>query len=341
MTFVSTALAALLLTAAAGGKSKLELGQKAFNQGEFDSALKHLDAAVSEASDAGALEKIHLMRGQCFAARQDFGRAEEAFAQALEANPEASLDPAKVDPSLVKVLDSLRARTKGTLTVRSTPEGAGLKLDGAPFGKAPQSAQVPIGRHKVEIQYEGVPAVVAEVVVRTNGVASVEAVQAPGTNTVLPPAELPKDASALRPFADVRAVFETGTPEFSLEIGGGIEVPWVRLGVYLRVLDVGIGVGVLDTFHVIPRGSLVVPLGTAPFSALIELEVPLAFGFPQSDVFVFGIGVGGAAGVEWLPWKWLGIYAQLGGRYYFTSYAPCCTAQGRFDVSSGFRLRLP
>jgi hypothetical protein len=337
MTLLSTALAAFLVAAAGGGKTtKLEQGQKAFNQGEFDAALRLLDQAASEAQDPSALEKVHLLRGQCFGARQDFARAEEAFALALEANPEAALDPARVDPSLVKVLDALRARTKGTLVIRSTPEGAELKLDGAPFGKAPKTEAVPIGRHKLEIQYAGAPAVTSEVVVRTRGVTSVEAVQAPSV------AGMPSDAPTerkVRPFADVRGMFESGTPEGGLEVGGGIEVPWVRLAVMVRVVAF---------FEIIPRVSLVVPLPipmpagmdaksifTPHLSAFIEAEVPIAI-----DQAV-GVGLGGAAGAEWGPWKWLGLYAQLGGRYFFTVYNSCCTTRGRFTASGGVRLRLP
>lgn len=328
---LSTALTALLLAAAPAGKSKLEQGQKAFNQGEFELALKALDAAAAETSDPAALERIHLLRAQCFGARQDFIRAEEAFALALEANPEAALDPARVDPSLVKVLDALRARTKGALVVHSQPEGAGLKLDGAPFGKAPQTAQVPIGRHKLEIQYEGAPAVTAEVVVRTRGAALVEVVQAPGTAL---PADAPTEKK-VRPFADVRGMFETGTPEGGLEVGGGIEVPWFRLGVYVRVLAV---------FEIIPRVSLVVPLPlpntSQTFSTFIEAEVPVAIADLGSRVGL-GVGLGGAIGAEWGPWKWIGLYAQLGGRYFFMIYSPTYAVQGRFTASGGVRLRLP
>ena len=321
-----TALAVALLAAAPASKSKLEVGQRAFNQGDFEAALRALDQAVQESSDPAVLEKVHLLRGQCYGARQDFVRAEEAFALALDANPEAGLDPAKVDPSLVRVLDSLRARTKGTLVIHSTPDGASLKLDGAPFGKAPQSAQVPIGRHKLEVQYEGAPPVTSEIVVHARGEARVEAMQAPNLTPV--PGVDESQGKKVRPYADLRGVFETGAPEGGIEVGGGIEVPWVRLGVYARVYS---------TFEPIPRISAVVPLQVLPLSALIEAEVPFAFG--RDGV---GIGLGGAGGVEWGLTKWFGLYAQVGGRYYFTYYdTSCCRVNARFTASGGARLRLP
>src|SRR3954467_6137258 len=99
MTIALVGPIALCLLAAAPLKgSRLEQGQKAFADGEYATALKALDAAVVEGAD---LERVQLLRAQVFAAQQDFGRAEEAFALALEANPEASLDPTRVDPSVV------------------------------------------------------------------------------------------------------------------------------------------------------------------------------------------------------------------------------------------------
>src|SRR4051812_11238020 len=90
--------------------TRLEQGQRAFSEGQLDVALKLLDGAAAEGGDAATVEKIQLLRGQCLAARQDFAKAEEAFALALDANPEASLDPGKVDPAVVKLLESMRAR---------------------------------------------------------------------------------------------------------------------------------------------------------------------------------------------------------------------------------------
>jgi hypothetical protein len=162
-------------------------------------------------------------------------------------------------------------------------------------------------------------------------------VQAPGTVSSTP-TDAPTERK-VRPFADVRGMFESGTPEGGLELGGGIEVPWFRIGVYVRVLRV---------FEIIPRVGLVVPIPipmpgsqdaksiySPHLSAYIEAEVPMAI--DQG----FGVGLGGAVGAEWGPWKWAGLYAQLGGRYFFTVYNSCCTVQGRFTASGGLRLRLP
>src|SRR5262245_58580048 len=114
--------------------TKLEQGQKAFAEGQFDAALKALDAAAQESSDPATLERVHLLRGQCFAARHDFTKAEDAFAAALLANPEGALDPGKVDPSVVKLLESMRARSSGTLSFMSSPDNAGVFVDGADAG---------------------------------------------------------------------------------------------------------------------------------------------------------------------------------------------------------------
>src|SRR5262249_29388504 len=65
--------------------TKLEQGQRAFNEGQLDAALKLLDAAAAEGGEAATVEKVQLLRGQCLAARADFSKAEEAFAFALDA----------------------------------------------------------------------------------------------------------------------------------------------------------------------------------------------------------------------------------------------------------------
>src|SRR5581483_361998 len=130
--------------------NRLELGQKAFNEGQLDLALRLLDAAAAESPDSASAEKIQLLRGQCLAARQDFGKAEEAFALALDANPEASLDPGKVDPAVVKLLELMRARMSGTLIVTTTPAAADVTVDGKDAGKTPLTLTTSIGRHKVQ-----------------------------------------------------------------------------------------------------------------------------------------------------------------------------------------------
>ncbi len=152
--------------------TKLEQGQRAFAEGQLDIAIKVLDASAAEYPDAATVEKVQLLRGQCLAARQDFGKAEEAFALALDANPEASLDPGKVDPSLVKLLESMRSRLSGAIDVRTTPAGAQVFLDGTNIGVTPLTQTTSIGRHKVFAKWPESATEPLDVLVRTKETAS-------------------------------------------------------------------------------------------------------------------------------------------------------------------------
>jgi hypothetical protein len=218
--------------------TKLEQGQKLFAMGDFEAALKALDAAAQESRDDATLEKVHLLRVQCFAARQDFVKAEEAFAHALDANPEASLDPTRVDPTVVKLLESVRNRLSGALVLESTPEGAALSLDGKPAGVAPLTQSVSVGRHKVEAKFGDEPALSTEVVVKPGRETRLAWVQGPLKKAPPPPCpEVPKgpEGRPLRPFADVRGSFEVPVNPGAyvtggFELGAGAEYAWFRLG---------------------------------------------------------------------------------------------------------------
>lgn len=322
MTFQAVALALTLLAAGPSKLSKLEQGQKAFADGDYSAALKALDAAALEGAD---LEKVQLLRAQCFAAQQDFGRAEEAFALALEANPEASLDPARVDPSVVKVLDGLRQRTRGTVKVTSTPPGAQVFVDGKESGVAPVDVVTGIGRHKVEAKWPGGATAPGEVLVRGRRETYLVLVQGPVVATGPANPEPPDQTGfGIHPFADVRGILETGGGIYgAMEIGGGIELKYFRAGVHLRLVP---------NFGATVRAALVVPV-IDKLSAFVEGEVPMIFG---SSI---AVGLGANGGAEWHLFKFIGVFLQVGGRHFFDN--PIFINNDRFEGTLGVRLRLP
>jgi len=313
-----------LLAAAPARLSRLEQGQKAFAEGDYSAALKALDLAAGEGAD---LEKVQLLRAQCFAAQQDFGRAEEAFALALEANPEASLDPARVDPSVVKVLDGLRARTRGTVSVSSTPPGAVVSLDGKEQGPTPIELKTVIGRHKVEVKWPGGGTAESSVLARARRDTYLVLAQgAPSAATGLPaePGAGEAKSSGVHPFGEVRGLMEVARGVFgAMEIGGGIELKYFRAGLHLRLVP---------DFGLSPRAALVVPVIPA-LSAFVEAEVPMIFG---SSV---AVGLGASGGVEWHPFRFVGGFLAIGGRHFFDN--PLFINNDRFELSVGVRLRLP
>lgn len=334
MTLAPVLLALLLAPAPAapkGNVSRYELGLKAFNGGDFDGALKALDAAAAEASDSATLERVHLLRGQCFAARQDFSRAEDAFALALDANPDASLDPSRVDPSVVKLLDAIRARLTGELSLQSTPPGAQVSLDGAAAVAAPFTTPVGIGKHKLEARWPEGARVQTEVVVRARRetrvafVAVTVATPAPPPVILPPPPEPP---AKVRPYGELRAGAEVpalNADWVGLEVGGGIELPWTRFGLTFRMFP---------AFGLTPRASLVIPVLKDVLLAQVELQLPMLF---RQNNFILGFGA--VAGVEWTPLKALGVFAQVGGRQYVRGES--LTFYTRFVSELGLRIRLP
>ena len=333
MTFQVATLLIMLLGVPPGSKlPRLDVGIRAFNQGDFEGALRALDQAALEGGDPATLEKVHLLRAQCFAARQDFVRTEEAFALALESNPDASLDPARVDPTLVKLLEAVRARLTGTLIVNSTPDGAGLFLDGKNAGVTPQTLQAPIGHHKLELRWGEGPMSPLEVQVRPRKEIRIEWVQAAAPPAVVGP-EKP-EARPIRPFGDLRFTFEVpATPQapitYGLDLGGGFEVGYFRAGLWARMYPY---------FGVVPRGQFVLPV-IDQVSVLLEAEVPVLFESPsQNSPTGIALGIGGAGGAEFSPTKWFVAFLQIGGQHLFLTPRNDPT---HFVATVGARLRLP
>jgi tetratricopeptide (TPR) repeat protein len=325
-------LLALLLTgpvskAARTDVPKLEQGQKLFNQGDFDAALKMLDAAAIEGGDPATLEKVQLLRAQCLAARQDFARAEEAFALALDANPETTLDPTRVDPTVVRLLESVRARLTGSLVLNSTPPGAIVLLDGKEIGAAPQTVAAPAGKHKLEARWGEGPLQTLELQVRPRRETRVEWVQ--GNGGVAAPSGNIFEPRPLRPFGDLRGMFEPATSGFvsgGLELGGGIELSWFRLGLFARLYP---------NFALTPRFQFALPV-LEQMNVLLEAGVPVNF-LANGETPV-GLGIQGQGGAEYYPLKWFAGYVLIGAVHHFIWPFNNTTA---FTATAGIRLRVP
>jgi hypothetical protein len=145
---VLTALAAPPTLSDDAGR-RLQAAQSALGDGDFDTCLKEVSAGTPLTQDDATLSQLYLTQGRCLGALQRYGQVEEAFSRALAHDPEARLDPNRVLPALVVMLDSLRSRLRGTLQVDSQPDSAQLEVDGVPKGPTPARILVPIGRHHV------------------------------------------------------------------------------------------------------------------------------------------------------------------------------------------------
>ncbi len=325
-------LALALSGAPSTGKgTRFEQGQRLYNQGDVEAALKLLDAAAQEERDPAVLEKVHLLRGQCFSARQDFVRAEDAFALALESNPDTSLDPARVDPTVVKLLDAVRTRLTATLTVNSTPPGASLFLDSKNAGVTPQTVQVPIGRHRLEARWGDGPMTPLELVLKPKKEVRVEFVQGQAAPPQL--VSTTPDQHPVRPYIDLRAILDIPTvvnqpPTGALDFGGGVEFFVFRLGLYARLFG-----GAVTTFGAIPRAAWVVPL-LPKLTAFIEASLPLLF--RNGGV---GLGFGAVAGAEYQVTPWFGVFVGIGGQFLIKN--DMRADNNTFNGTGGVRMRLP
>jgi len=341
-------LSALLAFSATPRKpsGRLTAAQAEFSRGDFAAALRDLDAAVSETGDDPTLSKIHLLRGQCYGAQRDLVKAEEAFEKALESDPEAKLDPQRVDPSLVSLLEGLRDRMQGELEVR-TDRPAKVHLDGKPIGLSPVKASVAIGRHKLEAHTgDGKYSASSSVVIAAHKTTTVEVELAENRREEDTPPVGPggrggdggRDGSGEprgagssfsiyggRPLADLRLGVNpldiVNVPH--AEVGFGAEWPYIRASVHLQFLP---------GFGIVPRGGLWVPV-VDQVRAFVELELPVYF--PQGTT-ALALGLGGCGGAEFFFIKWLSAFAEIGARNFFLP-----GPEVQVTIQAGMRMRLP
>lgn len=299
--------------------AKLQMAQAEFNRGDYQGALKTLDTAASQASDEKLLAKIHLLRGQCFAAVQNFVAADAAFAKALENDPEASLDAAKVDPTVVRMVESLRSHLRGELRVQTEPARAKVSIDGRVAGVAPLAVPVSIGRHVVEAKSaDGKLTSREEAVVRVKKTTSVKLALSDKEGTGRSFAE------QSMPSADLRLLFQpTAGDVFGIEIGGGFEYRFMRLTLHANLYP---------NFGLTPRFALAAPVAERA-NIYLSFEIPTIFTSP----ILFGVG--GAGGAEYKVSKWVGLFAEIGVRHFFTGVGS--SSSNRLTLQPGVRLRFP
>ncbi|WP_071904948.1 PEGA domain-containing protein [Cystobacter ferrugineus] len=143
----------LLLAAgpSTGEHRELDAALEALSEGDFESALSRVDAGLKKTRDETEIARLHVVRGEAYAALRRYSQMEASFAQALESDPDVRLDPERVQPTVVALFESLRERLRGELAVEVEPSGAALRLDGQPLGQAPWRGPVPIGTHTLDV----------------------------------------------------------------------------------------------------------------------------------------------------------------------------------------------
>jgi hypothetical protein len=345
-------LSAALLAAAAPPAAQppavdhYSAGKADFASGDFPRALKNLDAAVVEATDDAAIARIQLLRGQCHSILHDVAKAEDAFAKALDADPEAKLDPTTVRPSTVSILDRVRERLTAELNVRANVADATATFDGKPAGALPlKIAAAPIGRHHLDIRAADGRTEAQDIVLRPRRSLELwikfSAPLPPPTPQVIarpPPPEPPAvKAQAepwwspwspwpLRPYADLRGTLDAMTGNPQGEIGLGVDVA--------RHVLVAADFTVGHSFGLTARVTGSLPELYSRVGLYASVDVPVLFVSPKTAV-----GLGVALGVEFAVTPWLEPFVEIDGTHFLT--LPDGYAADYLMLSAGARLRLP
>jgi len=133
-----------------------------------------------------------------------------------------------------------------------------------------------------------------------------------------------RDDRAFWPFAELRLDDDPtdAAKQFGFGLGGGIKARFWRASALARLYPV---------FGLQVRGAVVIPL-MEKLDGYAALEVPIDFP-PNNDVLV---STGGAAGAEFQPSPWLGVFFEIGARHYFNG-----NVDNRFILQAGARLWLP
>ncbi|MBN8233286.1 PEGA domain-containing protein [Corallococcus macrosporus] len=283
-----------LLLAAAGPAVEnrdLEAALQSLSEADFEAALAHIEAGLRQTRDEAQTAQLRLVQGEVYAALRQYAQMETAFARALEANPDARLDPQRVQPTVVALFESLRGRLQGTLAIEVDPAGAEVRLDGRLLGQAPWKGPVPIGTHTLEVGPTLTP---LQVKVHTD--------QTEQVRVVLPaaPATQPAFFSSLAFSAQLRAAFG-----LSPSSGAGLEAGARLSGTYVfGELNATAG----SRFGAALRLGTQAPRLLGPVTLSLSLD-----GYAVGGPALFGGGLSAGASLP-LSTKF-DVFAELSGRW--------------------------
>lgn len=141
---------------AADAAAQLQRAVELYGEGEFQAAAKLLEAARGETKEPKLLGKILLQLGITYGVLGDEVGARKAFEAALDQDFTLKLDPESVKPSIAALFKLAKGAPKGRLSVRSTPPGADVLVDGQVVGKTPlDGVRVLAGQRMVEVSLPG------------------------------------------------------------------------------------------------------------------------------------------------------------------------------------------
>jgi hypothetical protein len=329
---VTALLLAAVLSAAPSAEDNLRVGVERYRAGDFERAVTVLEKAATGDS-AAVRSKAQLTLGLCFAALQRFDRVDAAFEAALRADPEVQLDPTRVQPALVAMLDAARARLHGDLAV-TAPGAAEVSIDGAAAAMPPLEQRVTIGRHHVQVRDAAGHTQERDVVVSADRRAALAFEPPPAATPAAPvqetatAAEAPK--SGLNVLVEVRGTLDPRDYTGPLAQPRTAPAPELAVGVGAKYWGATMGIMAGGAFAATLRATGRLPIW-GPLAAELSLQGALFFTAPQA--------VGGTAllGLGVAPLRWLELIVSGGGGVVGGNPA---LRTGYVLISAALRVRL-
>ena len=102
------------------------------------------------------IEKSYDLLGQAEFNRNEQAKAKSAFRKLIEWNPDYKMNEDLVSQKIIKLFESEKRGSLAMLTVRSTPTGATVRLDGRELGVTNlENVSILNGKHLLQIQLQG------------------------------------------------------------------------------------------------------------------------------------------------------------------------------------------
>jgi hypothetical protein len=291
-------IAALLLLAP--GERELNAAIELYRSGEFEKALGALEAVARSSQDPKIRGRARLSKGQCFAALQRFDKIDAEFTRALEDDPELQLDPSRVQPAIVSMLDAARARLHGELDVLADA----VTLDDRPLGRGRQ--QTGIGRHRLGVGDER-----RDIVLHANEVMRVDAAPAPAppAPAAAAPAAPPAAVEAHSSLAVLIELRATADPRDWSGPVRGAPAPELSIGASGRNWSITGGAMLGGAWGATLRAAGRLPELLGPLGVELGIHGNVLFSAPVAGGLAALVGPTLALG------RWLELFAGVGGGF--------------------------
>lgn len=134
----------------------VEKGIDAYYRPNFSTAIELLETAVQDTSLRKELAvKAHLYIGGSYYALGDLEKAENAFKNAVQLDPEVKMHRVIFSPDLIAEVEKIIDRRVATIRVSTVPSGANVEIDDEFIGLSPQDKPVFEGRYRIKVSKNG------------------------------------------------------------------------------------------------------------------------------------------------------------------------------------------